>query len=479
MEVLIIGAGLSGVGAAIALHRAGFGSVAVLEKSPRLGGTWRDNTYPGCGCDVPSMLYEYSFAPHDWPRVFASQPEILRYIEATAAAHGVADAIRYGVEVQTAAWDGLTHRWRLETTAGPYSAHAVIVATGPWHRPRYPDIAQLAEFPGAVFHSAEWDHGTDLTGRRVAVVGTGASTVQLLPEIQPHVARAHVFQSSASWVLPKPDQALPPPLHRFLKRRPAVRRALRAGHYWTQEGIGYCLRHPRTLPTLESLARLHLRSCIADPALRKALIPRHRLGARRLLTSNAYYRALACPNVQLHPTRVTRVQGQDVIGADGTRVTVDTIVLATGFHVGDIPLAHHVRGRLNETLAQTWRGGRRAYLGTSVHGYPNLFLLLGPNILSGTAAVPNVLEAQLRYITDALKYLRGSQHASLEVLAEVQNAHNVRMQQALRNTVYTADRTSYYFSQPGMNTFCWPWSSNRLRRLLHSFDPKEYAWHEM
>ncbi|MFD7168482.1 flavin-containing monooxygenase [Streptomyces violascens] len=476
-EVVVIGAGLCGVAAVIALRRAGFDDVVVLEKSARLGGTWRDNTYPGCGCDVPSMLYEYSFAPHPWSRCFADRSEILNYLQTTAATHGADQAIRYGTEVLSSRWEPDAHRWNLQTTSGTYTARALIVATGPWHRPRFPDIPGLDTFPGTAFHSARWNHQADLTGRHVAVVGTGASTVQFLPEIQPKAAHIDVFQSTPQWVLPKPDYPLTPGLHRFLGHHPQARHALRGLHHWTQEAIGLPLRHPRLLRPLEAMARLHLRTSVPDRALRQALTPRYRFGSRRLTTSSTYYPALTQPNVRLHPTRVTAVEGSHVIGADGTRTRADVIVLATGFHIGDIPLASRLHGTNGTTLARTWTDDRRAYLGTSVSGYPNLFLLIGPNLLTGTTAVPTVLEAQLRYITTALTHLRTSGCAALDVTPEAQAAHQHALHEALRTTVYnTGGDTSYYYGLPGINTFCWPWSTTRLVKRLRSFTPDAYTW---
>jgi cation diffusion facilitator CzcD-associated flavoprotein CzcO len=474
-EVVVIGAGLSGVAAVIALRRAGFGDVVVLEKSGRLGGTWRDNSYPGCGCDVPSLLYEYSFAPHAWSRGFADRSEILDYLDTTAATHGVVEAIRYDTEVLSIRWDPEAHRWNLQTTSGTYTARAVIVATGPWHRPRHPDIPGLDTFPGPAFHSARWNHEVDLTGQRVAVVGTGASTVQFLPEIQPKAAHVDVFQSTPQWVLPKPDYPLPPGLHRFFEHHPAARRALRGLHHWTQEAIGVPLRHPRLLRPLEALARFHLRASVRDRALRRALTPDYRFGGRRLITSGTYYTALTRPNVRLRPTRVTAVEGSDVIGADGTRTRADIIVLATGYHIGEIPLAPQLHGT-DGTLARTWADNRRAYLGTSVSGYPNLFLLVGPNLLTGTTAVPTVLEAQLRYVTTALNHLRSSGASALDVKPEAEAAHQQALHEALRDTVYNDDGTGYYFGLPDVNTFCWPWSTARLVRRLASFDPDAYTW---
>ncbi|WP_229852667.1 flavin-containing monooxygenase [Streptomyces albospinus] len=476
-EVVVIGAGLSGVAAVIALRRAGIGDIVVLEKSGRLGGTWRDSTYPGCGCDVPSMLYEYSFAPHAWSRCFADRSEILDYLRTTAATHGADTAIRYDTEVLSSRWEPDAHRWNLRTTSGTYTARAVIVATGPWHQPRYPDIPGLGTFPGTAFHSARWNHDADLTGRRVAVVGTGASTVQFLPEIQPEAAVVDVFQSTPNWVLPKPDYSLSPDIHRFLGQHPAARRALRGLHHRTQEAIGVPLRHPRLLGPLEAVARLHLRTSVPDRALRRALTPHYRIGTRRLITSDTYYPALTRPNVRLHPTRVTAVAGPHIIGADGTRTRADIIVLATGYHIGDIPLADHLYGTNGTTLARTWADNRRAYLGTSVSGYPNLFLLLGPNLLTGTTAVPTVLEAQLRYITTALTHLRTSGCAALDVRPEAEEAHQQALHEALRTTVYnTAGGSGYYFGLPGVNTFCWPWSTARLVKRLHAFDPDVYTW---
>ncbi|HEV3361976.1 MAG TPA: NAD(P)/FAD-dependent oxidoreductase [Pseudonocardiaceae bacterium] len=479
VDVAVIGAGPSGVGAAITLRNAGFRDVVVLEKADRLGGTWRDNTYPGSGCDVPAPLYEYSFAPNpNWTATFAGQPEILAYVEKTATDHGVTEMIHYDTEVTAGSWDPSTHRWHLDTTAGPYRATTVILASGPWHQPRWPDIPGLAGFPGPVFHSARWNHDVELAGRRIAVVGVGASAAQFVPRIQPDAASVHIFQSTAPWVLPKPESAMLNAARRFLYRHPAGRYAMRAMHYWTQEAIGYALLHPRLLPPLQAAARLHLRKSISDDELRRAVTPHYTLGRRRLLTSNDYYTALSRPNVALHATSVTEVNGRQVVGANGDRVDVDAIILGTGFQVGARPLATRLRGIDGRPLSEAWAGGQHAYLGTTVSGYPNLFLLLGPNVLSGTTSVFTVLEAQLRYISDALIELGRSGHRAMDVLPDVQQTHNLAVQKALRRTVYNSgDRSSYYFNAHGVNTFCWPWTTRRLIRHLHAFQSSTYAWH--
>ncbi|MFD9594048.1 flavin-containing monooxygenase [Kitasatospora sp. NPDC059973] len=477
VETVVIGAGLSGVAAAVTVLRAGLDDVVVLESTDRLGGTWRDNTYPGCGCDVPSLLYEYSFAPGPWTRTFATQPEILAYLRSTAARHGIDHLIRYKTEVRGGHWDATKGRWLLETSAGTYAARAVIVATGSWNRPRHPDLPGLTAFPGDIFHSARWDHDVQLAGRRVAVVGNAASTVQFLPDLQRHAASVDIFQSTAPWVLPKPDVSLPETVRRLLQRSPAARRFARAAQLAAQETIGLALRHPHLLPPLEAAARLHLRRSVPDPDLRRSLAPGNRLGARRLLTSDTYYKAVARPHVRLHPTRASHIEGDEIVGDDGRRAAADVLILATGFHIGELAIAPKLYGPRGQSLADAWRAGRHAYLGTTVSGHPNLFLLLGPNLLSGTTAVPTILEAQLRYVTAALTHLRRSGQAAMDVRQEVQDAHNTALQAALTTTVYATDPTGYYFTPPGLNTFCWPWSTRRLRRALHSFDPSVYTWY--
>ncbi|MEU1310894.1 NAD(P)/FAD-dependent oxidoreductase [Streptomyces cinnamoneus] len=468
------GAGFSGIGAAIRLRQEGIRDLLVLEKSPDVGGTWRDNTYPGCACDVPSVLYCYSFAGNPgWGKTFAGQREIHAYLRDATDRFGVGDVLRCGVEVQRAVWDQAVGRWRLETSDGVYTARALVMATGPWNRPRWPDVPGLDAFPGPVFHTARWDHSVDLTGRRVAVVGSGASAVQVVPAIEERAAALHLFQRTAQWLLPRPDFTVPDAL-----RRDLAQRTMRAGQYWVQEGLGYAFRHPRLARLLELGGRMHLRFAVRDRRLRKALTPDHTLGCKRLLSSSTYYPALAKPHVHLHPTAVCAVRGDQVVGVDGTVTGADVIVLATGFHIGELPLARSVHGVDGRTLHATWQHGREAYLGTTVSGFPNLFLLLGPNLLTGATSAVTVLEAQLTYLCAALHHL--SDVRSMDITPAVQAEYNAEVQKALRTTVYnTGGCTSYYFGPDGRNTFCWPWSTGRLVRRLSSFDPTVYTtWKE-
>jgi cyclohexanone monooxygenase len=317
-----------------------------------------------------------------------------------------------------------------------------------------------------------------LTDRRVAVVGSGASAIQVVPAIQSRAAAVHLFQRTAPWVLPKPDLPVPTAFNRCLDRLPGARRALRAGQYGLQEGLSYAFRHPELARLVEAGARAHLRLAVGDRRLRQALTPDYRLGCKRLLTSSTYFRALAQPHVHLHPTAVTALRENEVVGADGTVARAEVLVTATGFRVGELPLARSVHGANGRTLQAAWGGEPQAYLGTSVSGFPNLFLLLGPNLLGGSTSAISVLEAQLTYLTAALAHLDQSGHAALDVRPAVQASYNTAVQEALQTTVYNSGGcTSYYLGPSGRNTFAWPWSTGRLVRRLSRFDPGSYTWY--
>ncbi|MEU8630218.1 NAD(P)/FAD-dependent oxidoreductase [Streptomyces sp. NPDC048669] len=478
VRVAVVGAGFSGIGAAIRLREAGIRDVLVFERGEQLGGTWRENTYPGCACDVPSTLYSYSFTRGtEWTRLFAGQREIYAYLRATAARYGLGPVLRCGVHVLAARWDQMAGRWLLETSEGSYRAAALVLATGPWHIPRRLEVPGIEDFDGTVLHTARWDDNVDLAGRRVTVVGSGASAVQVVPAIQGRAGAVHLFQRTAQWVLPKPDMPLSPVFNRALNHLPGARSALRAGQYALQEGFGYAFRHPRVARLLQVGARAHLRLAVHDRQLRQDLTPNYLLGCKRLLTSSTFYPALRQPHVHLHPTAVAEVRGNEVIGADGTAVRTDVLVEATGFRVGELPLARSLHGANGRTLDETWEGEPRAYLGTTVSGFPNLFLLLGPNLLGGSTSAISVLEAQLTHLISALDHLDRGGHRTLDVTATAQAAHNTALQAALATTVYNSGGcSSYYFSAGGRNTFVWPWSTGNLIRRLSRFDPGAYAW---
>ncbi|WP_410788165.1 flavin-containing monooxygenase [Kribbella sp. C-35] len=473
MDVVVVGAGASGIGAAVRLRQAGI-SFAVLEKAPALGGTWRDNTYPGCACDVPSALYSYSFAPNpSWTRAFAPQPEIESYLAQTAEQYGVLPHIRFGVELLRASWSASAERWLLETSDGPLEARVLITATGPWHEPLLPSIP--GRFDGPMFHSSRWDHSIDLTGKRVAVIGTGASAVQFVPALQPSVSALHVFQRTAQWVLPKPDHYVPSVERWLFRRFPSAQRALRRLEYLGMEGLGLGFRHPQVMRAVQQVGLWHLRRSVRSASLRAALTPSYTIGCKRLLMSNSYYPALAQSNVSVHPTAVAGFDGTAVIGADGTRADVDVVVLGTGFKILDLPIASRVVDGAGRSLADHWQGTPQAYLGTAVSGFPNFFNLLGPNLGTGHTSAFMILEAQLDHVLGAVTRLLAGPWTSLDVRPERQAAFVAAVQSALRGTVYeTGGCTSYYHDVNGRNSFSWPWSSGRLRTEVGRFDASAY-----
>ncbi|MFZ3395097.1 MULTISPECIES: flavin-containing monooxygenase [unclassified Rhodococcus (in: high G+C Gram-positive bacteria)] len=471
-EVVIVGAGISGIGAAVRLSQQGIDDFVLLEKGDAVAGTWRDNTYPGCACDVPSALYSYSFAPNrDWSRLFAGQAEIRHYIERVAGEHRIFPRVRFGTEMRRAQWDEQTHRWIIETSAGVITAGALIAAAGPWNEPLVPDVPGLDTFPGEVFHSSRWNHRYDMTGKRVAVVGTGASAVQFIPEIQPKVEALHVYQRTAQWVLPKPDYALRAFERTVLRRVPGAHDALRRVEYGIMEALGLGFRNPWIMKVIQQLGKIWLRLQVSEPRLRETLTPRYTLGCKRLLFSNKYYRSLARPGVEVHPTAVASVRGNVVVAADGSETAVDAIIFGTGFHILDMPVASRIFDAQGRSLDDHWKGSPQAYLGTTVAGFPNAFVLLGPSLGTGHTSAFTILEAQLGYVLQVLTRARQEGWTRVEPRRAAQDSFNTRVQKALAGTVYNAGGCqSYFFDANGRNSFNWPWSTRRMLKELAAFD---------
>jgi cation diffusion facilitator CzcD-associated flavoprotein CzcO len=476
-DTVVVGAGFAGIGAAIKLEEAGFDDFVVLEKSDNVGGTWRDNTYPGCACDVPSALYSFSFAPNpDWSRSFAEQPEIQEYLERTASDYGVTRRIHYRTEVRDAQWSADDQRWHLATTAGPYTARVLIAGPGPLHQPNLPDLPGLDSFEGKAFHSARWDHEYDLAGKRVAVLGTGSSAIQFVPEIQPKVEHLYLFQRTAPWVLPKPDRRISPIERTLYRRLPLTQKALRAALYNTQELIQLAQRRPAVMNRVGKLMIRHLHRQVKDTELRRVLTPHFTLGCKRMLLSNTYYVALTQPNATVVPQGVTEIRPNGVVGADGVEREVDTIIFGTGFHVSDPPIAERVRGADGRSMADLWQGSPRAYLGTTIAGFPNFFLLIGPNLGNGHSSAIVLIEAQLEYILDAMRTMREQRAQTVEVRGDVQDAYNERVQKALAPTVWNAGGCkSYYLDRNGTNSTIYPWTTIDLRRRTARFRAKDYV----
>lgn len=477
VSVAIIGGGLSGIGTAILLRQSGIEDVLILERASEPGGTWRDNTYPGCACDVPSALYSFSFAPNPrWSRFYASQPEIRDYVQSVAHEHGVLECLHTNTDVLDASWDQRARLWRISTTNGSLIAKALVSATGPWSEPVVPGLPGLDTFAGKVFHSSRWDHGHDLRGARVAVVGTGASAVQFVPQIRRQAKHVTVFQRTAQWVLPKPDRAITRFERGLFERIPLTQRILRAAIYYGSELAGFAERHPWAMGGIQKLAARHLRRSVVDPSLRSALMPDHTLGCKRILFSNDWYPALVEPNVDLIPGPLTEVRPHGVLGSDGVERSADTLILSTGFTITDLPIAARIHGSSGLSLAETWNGSPVGYLGTMVSGFPNLFIVLGPNIGNGHSSATVLMEIQINHLVNVLQTLKREGLASADVRPEVQERFNSEVQRRLQGTVWNAGGCmSYYLDVNGRNSTIFPGSTIELRRRLSTFDRACYV----
>ncbi|HEX8353717.1 MAG TPA: NAD(P)/FAD-dependent oxidoreductase [Pyrinomonadaceae bacterium] len=475
-RVAIIGSGFGGLGAAIRLRRRGEEDFLIFERAADVGGTWRDNSYPGCACDVQSHLYSFSFAPNpDWTRSYSRQPEIQDYLRRCARDFGVLPHVRFRHEVRDAAWDEGARLWRVETSQGEYTASVLVMASGALSEPRVPALPGLENFEGKSFHSARWDHSYDLKGRRVAVVGTGASAVQFIPEIQPLVERLHVFQRTPAWVMPRTDRVLSERERRMFRRFPALQRAERLAIYAFRELFVFGFRHLRMSRLIRRVALRHMERSVPDPALRDKLTPRYEIGCKRILVSNDYLPALARPNVELVTEAVAEVRGHSVVGVDGAEREVDTIIFGTGFRVTDQPLAGRVRGRGGVTLEAAWKGSPRAHLGTTVSGFPNLFILLGPNTGLGHTSVVYMIEAQIEFFMNALGYMERHGVETIEPRPEAQDAYVREVERRMEGTVWTSGGcASWYLDRTGRNSTLWPDFTWRFRRRVARLDPAEY-----
>ena len=477
VRVAIIGAGFGGLGAGMRLRQAGVTDFVILERAASVGGTWRDNTYPGCACDIPSHLYSFSFAPNPgWTHSFSRQPEIWDYLEEITDRYGLRGHLRLGAEVTEARWDPGPARWELRTTRGGLAADVIISAAGPLSEPRLPDIPGLAEFPGEVFHSARWDHGARLDGKRVAVVGTGASAIQIVPEIQPRAACLVLFQRTPAWVLPRRDRIITGQEKWIYRHFPPAQRLARLGNYLVREpAFAAFVARPGMLKAAQPIAARHLARSVADPALRAKLTPRYVMGCKRILLSSDFYPALTRPNVEVVAAGVARVDGRTVIAGDGTARDVDVIILATGFRAVDVPIAGRIIGAGGVTLAQAWGGDMRALRGTTVPGFPNLCLVIGPNTGLGHSSMIHIIESQLRYILDYLATLDRTGAAALDARRGAQERWCAGIERRMASSVWaTGGCVSWYLNAAGRNTTLWPGSTLGFRRATRHLDVSEY-----
>ncbi|MGW1375297.1 flavin-containing monooxygenase [Streptomyces sp. NPDC002446] len=478
VRVAVIGSGFGGLGAAVRLRRQGITDFVVLERAGSVGGTWRDNSYPGCACDVPSHLYSFSFAPHaEWPRNFSGQPHIRAYLERVTDTFGLRPHLRFHAEVRSLRWDGEALRWEIDTAGGEWTADVVVSATGPLSDPKVPEVPGLDSFPGKVFHSSRWDHEYDLRGKRVAMIGTGASAIQIVPAIQPDVQRLTLFQRTPPWVLPRADRRITA-AEKWLHTRVPATRAARRGLLWgiREMQVSAFTKRPSELGMIEFLARSHMKKAIKDPVLRAALTPDYRIGCKRILLSNAYYPALARPNVELVPAGLEEVRGSTLVAADGSTAEADAIVFGTGFQVTDMPIAHRVTGANGTTLAEEWKDGMAALRGSSAAGFPNFLTIIGPNTGLGNSSMILMIEAQLNYMADFLRQLDVlGGRVALSARQSAVEEWTRRIQQRMARTVWnTGGCDSWYLDASGRNTTVWPGTTAEFKRVTRQVDLAEY-----
>jgi cation diffusion facilitator CzcD-associated flavoprotein CzcO len=470
--IVIIGTGFSGIGTGVMLKKAGIDSFTILEKASDIGGTWRDNAYPGAACDVPSHLYSFSFEPKpDWSRAYSPQQEIQSYLRHCVTKYDLAKHIRFHSEVTGAEFDESTGSWTVRIAGRePLRARAVVLGNGALSIPSTPDILGLEEFSGKVFHSARWDHDYDLEGKTVAVVGTGASSIQFVPQIQPKTGQLHLFQRTPPWILPKPDRAMTGREQWLFAKMPFLRRLHRAWIYWTHElrVLGFVV-DPRIMELLEKLAKRYVASIVEDPALRAKLTPSYTMGCKRILISNDYYQALVQPNVEVVTDAIERVTREGIITRDGAERKVDAIICGTGFTATDYLAPLRLIGRGGKNLNDVLQQNGESHLGITVSGFPNLYLLMGPNTGLGHNSMIFMIETQAAYAVQAIRALRDRSLVSLDVRGEVQRASSQRVQARLQRSVWSSGCQSWYLKD-GRNGTLWPgftfaywWQARKLR----------------
>ena len=477
-DVVVVGAGFAGVGMAIALREAGIEDVVVLERAEGLGGTWRDNHYPGCACDVPAPLYSFSFAPNPgWTSMYAPHDEIRDYIERCVDRHGVRPQFRFGVEMTRADWDDEAALWTIETAGGEtLRTHVLVPALGGLSRPSFPAIEGLDGFAGEVMHSAQWDHDVDLVGKRVAVIGTGASAIQIVPSVARIASSLSVFQRTAPWVVPKPSRRFSALERKLFARVPLVQKLLRAGIWAAHEvvAVGTTVE-PAVLRIGEAMGRANIRRWISDPELRAAVAPDYRLGCKRTLVSNSYYRALAKDHVSLVTEAIDCVSPAGVVTSDAVEHAFDVVILATGFRATDLMTPLEIHGIGGVDINEVWADGMQAHLGTTLSGFPNCFTLVGPNTGTGHTSQIYMIEAQIGYVLDALATMHREGIAAVDVRPAAQASSVARIDRRMERTVWTRGGcNSWYLDATGRNVTLWPGFSFEFRHALRRFDRESY-----
>ena len=477
VSVLIVGAGFAGLGMAIRLKKAGIKDFVILERGDRVGGTWRDNTYPGAACDIPSNLYSFSFAPNpNWSRSYSESAEILDYIEYLVSAFGLKEHIRFNHNVTGLDFDEGQGLWTAQLEGGgSVRARSAVMAQGPLSNASFPDIEGVGDFQGKKIHSARWDHDYDFTGKRVAVIGTGASGIQIVPELVNKVDTLKVFQRTPAWVIPRPDFHTPKWNKALFRTVPASQKALREALFWTHETMAMAVIWNSPLTRLaEGLARRHLHRQVRDDWMRRQLTPDFHIGCKRVLVSNDYYPALQKDNAQLITWPIAKLSENGIRTADGVEHELDCVVFATGFDVPKSGAPFPVRGRDGRELGEEWARGAQAYKSINVAGYPNLFFLFGPNSGPGHNSALVYMEAQLDYAVRGVMRLLDDGLKLMDVRPTVQARHNALLQKRLAKTNWNSGCKSWYLTEDGFNATMFPGFATQYRRQMATFDDRDY-----
>lgn len=476
-SIAVVGGGFGGVGAAVMLKREGYDDVTVFEKGERVGGVWQHNTYPGAACDIASHLYEYSFAPNSWSRRFSPGPEIRAYVEGVARRFGVLERVRTGTEVKGVRWDEEGSRWLLETSAGPHEAEVLITACGQLSVPKVPPLPGLDDFEGPAFHTAEWRHDVDLAGKRVALIGTGCSAIQVGPAIQPEVAQLDVYQRSPGWTMAKGDHEYSPLARALFRRLPALHRLDRASIYAFQDLAAAAFTRRRwLLPLFRLQGTRQINAAISDPELRRKVTPTHEFGCKRIMLTDDWYPTLTKPNVELVAEGIDAVTPNGIRDGAGIERPADVIVLATGFASHDFVAPMEIAGSDGRTLEQAWEEVARAYLGLSVPGFPNMFLLYGPNTNGGSGSVVNTLECGVGHVLAALRQMEQGGASRIEVTPAAAAEFDRELRAALAGTVWQSGCNNWYVDENGNDPSNWPWTWSAYRRRTRELAPDAYAF---
>jgi cation diffusion facilitator CzcD-associated flavoprotein CzcO len=477
-SVLIVGAGFGGIGAAVELRRHGFERITILERAPDLGGTWHYNSYPGAACDVPSHLYSYSFAQRrDWSRLCSGQEEIHDYLREVARSQDVERHIRYQQTVESCAWDEARSRWVVQTASGErFEADAIVLATGQLHQPAHPQIEGIETFAGESFHSSRWNHEHSLWGRRIAVVGTGASAVQFVPELAVKAQRLTVFQRTGNWFLPRRNRRYPRLVRAAIEYVPGIQEFRRSFMFQYCEALTASIRHPRTIGRLLGVrSALFMRSQLKDPDLRRKVWPNYTFGCKRVLFSSSFLPALERANVGVVTEPIARVVPEGILTADGALHEADTIVWGTGFKTTDFMFPMSITGAGGVELTETWAQGAHAHLGITVPGFPNMFVMYGPNTNTSGGSIIFYLEAQAGYIRRALQAVAARGARAIEIRREVEQASDRELQARFSGTAWT-QCDSWYRDERGRIVANWPGYMREYFAATSTLDESEYAF---